>query len=130
MVILNKNSANTRIFLLFQNTTIVAPVYYLFEFTNEATKSAVYCIPTELSTQVTEYNKFIITDDSTPNPLTGEVSLSTGRYRLKVYEQTSPTNLNPSNLNVVHDDDVQVVDNTTYTNTTYSSTVTNTFYGE
>ena len=126
-IALNKSSANTITPTLFEKTTL-SPVYYLFEFKNTQTKALSYCIPTELSNELLRYNKFIITDTANPNPLLGQVNLSSGTYSYIVYEQLSSTNLNPTGLNIVEDGICRVY-GTPITNTEYpSATVTNTQY--
>jgi len=128
-IAITKNTANTITPTLFEKTTL-SPVYYLFEFINVQTKAKSYCIPTELSTELYRYNKFIITDTPSPVATSGQVNLSPGSYDYKVYEQSSSTNLNPSGLNIVEDDGMcKVYDTTTHTNTEYpGSDVTNTQY--
>ena len=118
-MLINKNSNNYVFPTLFELSTL-SPVYYLFEFENDQTKVKYYCIPTELSTELTRYNKFNIQDTSNPVALSGQVDLPVGNYTYRVYEQSSSTNLDPTGLNQVELDICQVKDGSTFTNTDYS----------
>jgi len=71
-----------------ENTTI-SPVYYLFEFQNDFTKDKVYDLPTMVSSN-SRYTEFNI--DLGENGLNLSPS---GWWSYKVYQQTSPTNLDP-----------------------------------
>lgn len=106
---LNRNSNNTLCPTLFENTTISVPKY-LWQFDNTA--GSFYCIATELGTQLTRNNEFIIKEvgTATPNPLLGEVKLKTGDYTYTIYEQVSATNLIPTGLKIVEIGDVFVKD--------------------
>ena len=125
---LDKLTANTIVLTLFEKTTL-SPAYYLIEFINKQTFIKSYCIPTELSTEIPRYNKFVLTDSLTPNPLTGGINLQIGSFEYNVYEQSSTTNLNPSGLTIVESGIGNMYDVSTNTNTSYPSTaVTNTRY--
>lgn len=87
-------------FTLFERTTL-SPVYYLFEFIKKGTLVSVFCVAEDVSTSTNRSNEFIIKDTASPNPLLGEINLEPGEYIYKIYEQSSPTNLNPSGLNIV-----------------------------
>lgn len=126
-MLINKNSNNYVYPTLFELSTL-SPVYYLFEFENDQTKVKYYCIPTELSTELTRYNKFNIQDTSNPVALSGQVNLPVGNYTYRVYEQSSSTNLDPTGLNQVELDICQVKDSSTFTNTDYSPDLENTYY--
>ena len=118
MLIINKNTTNTIAPTLYEKTTL-SPVYYLLEFENKQTKEKSYCIPTELSTELQRYNKFIITDTSSPVPLNGEVNLKEGDYTYTFYEQSSSTNLDPTGLTSVEEMECHVKDSTSFANTEY-----------
>jgi hypothetical protein len=104
----------------------------LWEFKN-GTNVGIYCISTDLATaqQIERANKFVIieTGNTTANPLNGEVQLQAGSYDLKIYEQSSTTNLDPTGLDCVEDEIVTVEDSTINTNKVYSDgLVTNKIY--
>lgn len=128
-MIINRGSANTCCFTLYEKTTISNPTY-LLEVENKQTRVKSYCILTpELSTHLVRFNKFTITEKDNPNPLACEISLSEGDHWYTVYEQASTTNLNPTGLTVVEEMELQVKDSTANANTAYDSAVTtNTAY--
>ncbi len=81
---------------LTEKSTLAAPVY-LFEFINRQTAVKSYFIAEDISGFQQRFNKFIIVEKETPDPLEGEIELIlTGQYSYNVYEQESETNLNPS----------------------------------
>ena len=70
-------------------TTITAP-NYLFEFIEEQSGDAVYCILTNISTGIPRYDEFTITDGV-------DVTFPyVGFYTYKIYQQTSAVNLDPA----------------------------------
>ena len=79
-----------------EKTTISNPTY-LFEFKDNQTKELIYFIAQDTSSFKDRYNKFTITEKSSPNNLIGEVELVLdGQYAYTVREQSSTTNLNPA----------------------------------
>jgi hypothetical protein len=95
MIQLTKNQSNTAYFTLSELTTLEGP-YFLFKFTCDQSKVSQYFIAEDESLYPDRYNKFTITETSTPDPLQGEVTLSVaGYYSYEVYEQASSTNLDP-----------------------------------
>lgn len=103
MILIHQGQDNTVAVTLYEKTTIAAAdVHYLFKFFNQETKTSQYCIPTDTSDFISRYNKFTITENDAPDPLTGEVSLKpTGQWHYYVYEQESTTNLDPTGLTLV-----------------------------
>ena len=83
-----------------EQTTLSAPVYYLFEFESKQTREKSYCIGVNISTITGRIDFFNIEETDTPDPLNSEVSLMVGEYRYKIYQQSSTTNLNPLNTTV------------------------------
>ena len=95
MLILRLDTANTVIVTATEKATLDDPVW-LFQFKNQTTGDSVYCIATDVSDYDYRYNKFVITETSSPNNLNGEVDLvEAGLYDYFVYEQESTTNLDP-----------------------------------
>jgi len=110
MIQITKGIANTVVLTLKEKTTLTNPKY-LFVFKNDQSNVDSKFIAADISTYPDRYNKFVITEKtSSPNPLTGEVTLSLdGFYTYTIYEQTSSTNLNPANATkVVETGKVQV----------------------
>jgi len=110
MIQITKGIANTVVLTLKEKTTLTNPKY-LFVFKNDQSNVDSKFIAADTSTYPDRYNKFVITEKtSSPNPLTGEVTLSLdGFYTYTIYEQTSSTNLNPANATkIVETGKVQV----------------------
>ena len=110
MIKITRGQANVVVITLKEKTTLTNPKY-LFVFKNDQTNVEAKFIAVDTSTYPDRYNKFTITEKtSSPNPLTGEVTLSLdGFYTYTIYEQTSSTNLNPANATgVVETGKVQV----------------------
>lgn len=116
-----KTSSNTIVVTLAEKTTLTGTVYYLWKFVNDQDGSIDYCIATDLSLYTYRYNKFTITDQANPTPLSGQVSLQTGFGKYYVYEQASSTNLDPTGLTQVEEGKYLV---TTTLPTEYSHTQT------
>jgi hypothetical protein len=77
--------------------SILSPSYWLLWFRDPERNASVYCIATASNTTGGMLT-LTFTETNTPTALDGEVKLSPrGNWELKVYEQTSPTNLNPAN---------------------------------
>jgi hypothetical protein len=77
-------------------STLTSPTY-LFEFISDVTGGSYTCIAADASSYPARYNEFVITENDSPTPLSGEVTLDlAGLYTFKVYEQTSTTNLQPA----------------------------------
>lgn len=103
MILIHQGQANTVAVTLYEKTTIAAAdVHYLFQFTTPDLNTSQYCIPTDTSDFISRYNKFTITENDAPNPLTGQVSLKpSGQWHYYVYEQESAVNLDPTGLTLV-----------------------------
>lgn len=94
MILLQENTANIVVLTLTEKTTINAPTY-LFRFVNKQTNVEYVCIQTDTSVFKSRYNKFTITtQNTTPNPLLGQLKLSLGdEYEYYIFAQISTTNL-------------------------------------
>ena len=94
MILLQENTSNIVVLTLSEKTTINAPTY-LFRFVNKQTNVEYLCIAADTSVFKTRYNKFTITtQNTTPNPLLGQLKLTLGdEYEYYMYAQVSTTNL-------------------------------------
>ena len=97
MILLNRSSTNKSVFTLFEKTTL-SPVYYLFEFTDEDTNTSKLFTGVDISTNKPRYNEFVIElTEGAEDLLNSVINLQVnGYYTYKVYEQSSPTNLDPN----------------------------------
>lgn len=95
-MILQKNQINDVVVTVTEQVTLSSP-FFLFEFASDSTNLKFYCIAANTSTFTGRFDSFNITDTSSPNPLTGEVSLPEGEYKYTIYQQASSTNLDPAN---------------------------------
>ena len=94
--------------------------YYLFKFQSDNTEAVEYCIATDSSLYPDRFNKFTITETSTPDNLNAEVELPTeGQWRYFVYANSSGSNLDPTGLTELESGIVKVTGTTTPV-TTYS----------
>ena len=99
MLYINYNTTNDLILPVTQNCTLSSStIYYLFSFESHATKDFTYCICYDSSSATSRYNKFsLLNTGGTFNNLSGQTALpDSGFYTLKIYEQSSSTNLNPN----------------------------------
>lgn len=103
---IERGSINT---ILVNARPTLTPSRWLLWFRDPERNANVYCLCTALVGGSPTLIRFTETD--TPTALSGEVKLSPpGNWELKVYEQTSTTNLNPANANrLVEAIDVLVV---------------------
>jgi hypothetical protein len=91
-----RNSANEIALTLTEKGTAT---YYLFKFQSDNTEAVEYCIATDSSLYPDRFNKFTITETSTPDNLNAEVELPTeGQWRYFVYANSSSSNLDPTGL--------------------------------
>lgn len=101
MVNIYTSQTNILVLTLTEKVTLEEP-FFLFVFTNEQTRHKSYCVAADESEFRQRYNKFIITESDSPDPLNGEVTLQpAGTWRYEVYEQSEATNLDPENAAVV-----------------------------
>jgi hypothetical protein len=112
-----RNSGNEIALTLTERGTAT---YYLFKFQSDNTEAVEYCIATDSSLYPDRFNKFTITETSTPDNLNAEVELPTeGQWRYFVYANSSGSNLDPTGLTELESGIVKVTGTTTPV-TTYS----------
>ena len=117
MINIARNSANEITLTLTERGTAT---YYLFKFQSDNTEAVEYCIATDSSLYPDRFNKFTITETSTPDNLNAEVELPTeGQWRYFVYANSSSSNLDPTGLTELESGIVKVTGTTTPV-TTYS----------
>jgi hypothetical protein len=117
MITINKSAANDVYVTLKENQTITSP-YYLFKFTNEATKEIKYCYLVDDSAYTDRYNHFTLTE-GTNVTLNGD-----GFYRYEIYESNDQV-ASTAGKNRLEDGIVRVVG--TITNTWVEHTHNDTF---
>jgi len=99
MIQLNEGtSGNICVFTLNENTTITAPIYYLFEFIGVDSNTPKSFLATDTTDNKCRFNQFTIFLVTAANEdLTiGKLNLSGGRYKYNVYQQNSSSNLIPA----------------------------------
>jgi len=117
LINIERNSANDVALTLTEKGTAA---YYLFKFQSDNTEAVKYCIATDSSLYPDRFNKFTITEQTSPNNLNAEVELPTeGQWRYFVYANSSATNLDPTGLTELESGIVKVTGTTTPV-TTYS----------
>ena len=117
MINIERNSANEIALTLTEKGTAA---YYLFKFQSDNTEAVEYCIATDSSLYPERFNKFTITEQTSPDNLNAEVELPTeGQWRYFVYANSSSTNLDPTGLTELESGIVKVTGTTTPV-TTYS----------
>lgn len=96
MINIERNSANEIALTLTEKGTAT---YYLFKFQSDNTEAVKYCIATDSSSYPERFNKFTITEQTSPDNLNAEVELPTeGQWRYFVYANSSSSNLDPTGL--------------------------------
>jgi len=96
MITITQGTTNQVILTLSEKLTLSNPAY-LFEFVHDQTRQVYHFIAVDHSNFTGRYNEFHITEQTSPNLLSSQVSLpSLGGYHYTVYEQSSSTNLDPS----------------------------------
>jgi hypothetical protein len=114
---IERNSANTVALTLTEKGTAT---YYLFKFQSDNTEAVEYCVATDSSAYPERFNKFVITEQTSPDNLSAEVELPTeGQWRYWVYANSSSSNLDPTGLEELESGIVKVTGTSTPV-TTYS----------
>ena len=126
MISLTKGSTNDVSLTLTEKGTAS---HYLFEFFSSATHEYGYCIQQDTSAHPERYNKFEITEASSPTAADGEVELNEGEYRYVVYANSSSTNIDPSGLTEL-ESGMCVVTDTIVSTSSYDPTETIAAYEE
>ena len=117
MINIERNTANEIALTLTEKGTAT---YYLFKFQSDNTEAVKYCIATDSSLFPERYNKFTITEQTSPDNLAAQIELPTeGQWRYFVYANSSSSNLDPTGLLELESGIVKVTGTTTPT-TTYS----------
>ena len=117
MINIERNTANEIALTLTEKGTAA---YYLFKFQSDNTEAVEYCIATDSSSYPERFNKFTITEQTSPDNLNAEVELPTeGQWRYFVYANSSSSNLDPTGLTELESGIVKVTGTTTPV-TTYS----------
>ena len=111
MINIERNSANTLALTLKERGTAT---YYLFKFQSDNTENVKYCIATDSSAYPNRYNKFTITEQTSPDNLNAQVEMTTeGQWRYYVYANSSSSNLDPTGLTELESGIVKVTGTTT-----------------
>lgn len=94
-MIINKTQINEVVLSVTDQSTLSAPINYLFEFSRKASNKLYYCIA-QIATNYGSRQQFNIEDKTSPVAVDGEVDLPAGEYIYKVYQQASSTNIDPT----------------------------------
>ena len=111
MINIVRNSANVVALTLKERGTAT---YYLFKFQSDNTEAVEYCIATDSSAFPNRYNRFTITEQTSPDNLNAQVEMTTeGQWRYYVYANVSSSNLDPTGLLELESGIVKVTGTTT-----------------
>ena len=111
MINIERNSPNEIALTLKERGTAT---YYLFKFQSDNTEAVEYCIATDSSSFPNRYNRFTITEQTSPDNLNAQVELPTeGQWRYFVYANVSSSNLDPTGLLELESGIVKVTGTTT-----------------
>jgi len=106
-----RNSANVVALTLKERGTAT---FYLFNFQSNKTEAVKYCIATDSSAFPDRFNKFTITEQTSPDNLNAQVEMTTeGQWRYFVYANSSSSNLDPTGLTELESGIVKVTGTTT-----------------
>ena len=111
MINIVRNSANVVALTLKERGTAT---YYLFKFQSDNTENVKYCVATDSSAFPDRFNKFTITEQTSPNNLNAQVEMTTeGQWRYFVYANSSSSNLDPTGLTELESGIVKVTGTST-----------------
>ena len=111
MINIERNSPNEIALTLKERGTAT---YYLFKFQSDNTEAVEYCIATDSSAFPDRYNRFTITEQTSPDNLNAQVEMTTeGQWRYYVYANVSSSNLDPTGLVELESGIVKVTGTTT-----------------
>ena len=111
MINIERNSPNEIALTLKERGTAT---YYLFKFQSDNTEAVEYCIATDSSAFPNRYNRFTITEQTSPDNLNAQVEMTTeGQWRYYVYANSSSSNLDPTGLVELESGIVKVTGTTT-----------------
>jgi len=111
LINIERNSPNEIALTLKERGTAT---YYLFKFQSDNTENVKYCVATDSSAYPNRYNKFTITEQTSPDNLNAQVEMTTeGQWRYFVYANSSSSNLDPTGLLELESGIVKVTGTTT-----------------
>ncbi len=111
MINITRNSANTVALTLTEKGTAT---YYLFKFQSDNTEEVEYCVATDSSAYPERFNKFVITEQTSPDNLAAQIELPTeGQWRYFVFANSSASNLDPDGLTELESGIVKVTGTST-----------------
>jgi hypothetical protein len=111
LINIERNSPNEIALTLKESGTAT---YYLFKFQSDNTEAVEYCIATDSSAFPNRYNRFTITEQTSPDNLNAQVEMTTeGQWRYYVYANVSSSNLDPTGLVELESGIVKVTGTTT-----------------
>jgi hypothetical protein len=111
LINIERNSPNEIALTLKERGTAT---YYLFKFQSDNTEAVEYCIATDSSAFPDRYNRFTITEQTSPDNLNAQVEMTTeGQWRYFVYANVSSSNLDPTGLVELESGIVKVTGTTT-----------------
>jgi len=111
LINIERNSPNEIALTLKERGTAT---YYLFKFQSDNTEAVEYCIATDSSSFPNRYNRFTITEQTSPDNLNAQVEMPTeGQWRYYVYANVSSSNLDPTGLVELESGIVKVTGTTT-----------------
>lgn len=96
MLQLRESQANTITVTVTEKQTLSSP-YYLIRFISEGQNVENSCIVTDSSSYPQRFNQFTVTESTTENRTAGTLTLVEGIHEYRIYEQSSPTNLDWNN---------------------------------
>ena len=99
MIRLEQDTVNSVVVTLTELTTQINP-FYLFEFISDDTNDSKIFVSTDISTNISRFNKFNIElTSSTEDLLNGVIKMPLkGFLKYKIYSQASSTNLDLNNI--------------------------------
>jgi len=111
LINITRNSANTVALTLTEKGTAT---YYLFKFQSDNTEEVEYCVATDSSAYPERFNKFVLTEQTSPDNLAAQIELPTeGQWRYFVYANSSSSNLDPTGLTELESGIVKVTGTST-----------------
>lgn len=87
-LLIYKNQANTIKPTLTEKVTIASP-RFIFRLKSDQTNNYTYFTALNTSTETQRFDTFSVTEQASPNPLSGQVDLSPGGYLYEAYEITA-----------------------------------------
>src|SRR3990167_5562043 len=93
MQTITKNTNNTLYFTLTEKVTLTTPVFLVRVEGRSSSIVKRFILPSDQSSYTDRYNKFTITESTTEILTSGTITLTSGDYDYRVYEQSSSTNL-------------------------------------